>query len=245
MRYTVPWNSGTHNHFNETDNVKLISVLTRFSLIALILYGGYMVFAEQRIVRICETEVKSIEKSLEEKLDPNSRTVSFLSLNSDPLFFSWLFYAPANQAFAIQMVTKDSSELSTKTLVRIPSQPIGHYGIIDIQFNTEGNSPPLIKHFEVFGPNFLKTDCASDGNSQYKSPRLLDMLVRDKVDFFRVAQDRLSRRPLYYSPQSEHKSNLVELQHASSIALCYFTEEEDAGKALKHLEHAIRVIDDE
>ena len=204
-----------------------------------------MVFAEQRIVRICETEVKSIERGLEDKLDPNSRTVAFLSLSSDPLFFSWLFYAPANQAFAIQMVTKDSSELSTKTLLRIPSQPTGHYGIIDIQFNTEGNSPPLIKQFEIYGPNFLKRDQATDRDSQYKSPRLLEMSVRDKVDLFQAAQDKLSRRSLFYSPQSEHKSNLVELLHGNCVALCYFTEEEDAGKPLKHLEHVIRVIADE
>jgi len=41
----------------------MVSILTRLSLIALIIYGGYMVFAEQRIVRVCENEVKSLEKT--------------------------------------------------------------------------------------------------------------------------------------------------------------------------------------
>ena len=125
----------------------MLSILTRISLIGLIVYGGYMVIGEQRIARHCENEVKSLEKNFEAMLDPQSTTLKLCSLNPDPLFFSWLYHVPANHSVAIQIQTKASE--STSTLLRIPSQPTGHYGIIDLQFNTEGTSPPVINEYKL------------------------------------------------------------------------------------------------
>ena len=221
------------------------STLTRMSLIGLIVYGGYMAIGEQRIARHCEDEVKSLEKYFEAMLDSQSTTLEFRSLNQDPLFFSWLFHAPPNHAIAIQIQTKVPGAQSTSTLLRIPSQPTGHYGIIDLQFNTEGTVPPVIKQLEVHGPNFLKAEWSCAGASQYKSPSLLDLVVSDPQDAFRIIQERQSRNTMAFGMDATGKSSVLQCYRGKSVALCYFTEEETGSGPLMHREFIIRAFVDD
>jgi hypothetical protein len=216
----------------------MISILTRISLIGLIIFGGYMVFAEQRIIRVCENEVKSLEKVFETRLDPRSSTIEFRSLSrTDPQFFSWLYHAPPNKSFAIQILSKESNEMSTTTLLRIPSQPTGHYGIIDIQFNSEGTSPPLIKQLEVYGPNFLKAEQSTGKDSHFMSPRFLGLVVSDKADVFAASKEQV--RSTFYYLAKQQQSTTHPCRPGVPVALCYFTEQETAGAPLMHREFII------
>jgi len=223
----------------------MVSIFTRLSLIALIIFGGYMVFAEQRIVRVCENEVKSLEKSFEARLDPRSSTIEFRNLSYDPLFFSWLYHAPPNKSFAIQIQSKESVEVSTTTLLRIPSQPTGHYGIIDLQFHTEGTTPPLIKRLEVFGPNFLKAEKSGGKDSHFMSPRILGLALSDKTDAFTAIKERQMRNARFFYFDTQQQSTTHACDPGAPLALCYFTEEEAAGTPLMHREFVMRASADD
>lgn len=204
-----------------------------------------MVFAEQRIVRLCENDVKSLERELETRLDTRSSTLDFRILNHDPLFFSWLYHAPPNRSFAIQLQAKDSNTITTTTLLRIPSQPTSHFGIIDFQFNVDDSSPPLIRELEVHGPDFMRAQQSSEKGSQFRSPRYLGLVVSDHSDVFKVAQEKLKRTPIYFSLDTHQQPTTHSCQPSAPLAFCYFTEEEAAGAPLMHREFVIRAsVDD-
>ena len=227
----------------------MIRVLFRLSLLACIGYGGYLVYGLQRVARDLETVSRDVEASVNGLLLPHENEVSIMQISCDQHYSLWLFNAPPGKAVEVQLQYKSSDQISTETLMRIPSRTSSHYGTIELQFDSD-TSPPMtrVRQLSVFGPDFRKAE----------------LLARDslKFDDIRFANQVLPRQVLYVAKRSQGitrgglriQNGMVmkdEIQKSSmrsktigadQFVLCAFDEVEDTGKKITQVNKVIRVV---
>jgi hypothetical protein len=217
----------------------MLSILLRLTLVCMIGYGGYRVFKEQMTARFCRAEAKKLESRFEELLVMNADQVHLRKMTSDASFCSWLYFAPAGEAFELQLQTKEA----TSTMFRVPSRSSSHYGLIQIQFDADDSAAlPTFKSFALFGPDFKHYSQTAEKDTMYADIKLLHEPIGNNVNPIDL---RAAIAPLsmpWQLPKPNQATHVFCSSHQKAV-LAYFTAVEQPGAAkIKQEEFAITVV---